>query len=148
MAHICRRRGFTLIEILLVLAGIGIIAGMSAPVYQSFQVRNDLDVATVTLAQSYRRAQMLARATDGNSTWGVSISSGHIVVFKGVTYASRDTAYDEESTIPTSITPTGVSEVVFAKLTGTPGITGTTTLTSNNNETRSININAKGTVNY
>lgn len=141
-------RGFTLIEILLTLAAIGIIAGMSLPIYQSLQVRNDLDIAATSLAQSLRRAQTLSQAADGDTTWGVHIQTGDVTVFKGSTYAGRDSSYDETFAVPTSITPTGLSEIVFTKLTGIPQNTGTTTFTSNANEIRTVTINAKGMVNY
>lgn len=145
---IMKNAGFTLIELLLSISVIMIIAGMSAPIYQSFQVRNDLDIATVTIAQSLRRAEVLAQAVDGDTNWGVDIRTGSITVFKGASYATRDTAFDELFDVPTSITPSGASEVVFAKFTGVPQTTGTITLTSNANETRIITINAKGTVSY
>ncbi len=141
-------RGFTLIEVMLSLAMIAILAGVSLPIYQSFQVRNDLDIAAVTIAQSMRRAQTLSQAVDGDITWGVDIQSGSITIYKGASYAGRDATYDELFNMPTSTTPSGLSGVVFAKFTGMPQITGTITLTSNLNETRTITINSKGTISY
>lgn len=140
--------GFTLIEVLFSVAAIAIIAGISMPIYQSFQVRNDLDIATVTVAQSFRRVQVLSQAVDGDTSWGIKIQSGSITLFKGTSYASRDTTFDEVFDVPTSITPSGISEVVFAKFTGLPQSTGIISLTSNTNETRTITINAKGMVAY
>lgn len=133
---------------LLSIALITVIAGMSVPIYQSFQVRNDLDIAAVTTAQTLRRAEALAQAVDGDISWGVNIQSGSVTLFKGTSYAARDTAFDEVFDVPTSITPSGLSEIVFTKFTGLPASTGTITLTSNINETRSITINAKGMVSY
>jgi len=140
--------GFTLIEMVLSLGVIAVIFAFSAPIYQSFQVRNDLDIGAVTMVQSLRRAQILSQAMDNDTTWGAKIQSGSIVVFKGASYAGRDTTFDEITSMPTSITPSGVSEIVFTKFTGLPETTGTTTLTSNANETRTITINTKGMVNY
>lgn len=142
------RAGFTLIEMLLSVAIIGIIAGISVPVYQSFQVRNNLDIATVSTAQSLRRAQVLAQAVDDDTTWGVKVQLGNFTVFKGTSYAVRDTAFDELFDVPNNITPSGINEVVFDKFTGLPQTTGTITLTSNANETRTITINSKGMVAY
>lgn len=143
-----KNAGFTLIEVLLSVVAIGVIAGISVPLYQSFQVRNDLDIATVEIAQSVRRAQTLSEAVDGDVSWGIKIQSGSIIVFKGASYAVRDTTFDEVFEVPTSITPSGIAEVIFTKFTGLPQTTGTIILTSNNNETRIITINAKGIINY
>ena len=137
-----------MVEVMLSLAIIAALAGISAPIYQSFQVRNDLDIAGVTIAQSLRRAQVLSEAVDGDTTWGVDIRSGSITLYKGASYATRDTTFDELFDMPTSITPSGLSGIVFAKFTGLPQTTGTVTLTSNANETRTITVNSKGSVSY
>lgn len=137
-----------MIEMLLSIAIISLITGIGTPVYQSFQNRNELDVAAVTFAQSLRRAQVLARSSDGDTSWGVAVLSSSITLFKGASYASRDTDYDELSTMSDGITITGTSEYVFDKFTGLPTTTGTLTLTSVNNETRDITINDKGTISY
>lgn len=141
-------RAFTLLEVLLSVAALTVIAGISLPIYQSFQVRNDLDIAATTVAQSCRRAAVLAQASDGDTNWGVHIQPGSIVLFQGTIYAVRNETFDEIFTMPTSIMPSGMSDVVFEKFTGMPMTTGTTTLTSSTNETRTITINAKGMVNF
>ena len=143
-----KNAGFTIIELLLSVSIITIIAGISVPIYQSFQVRSDLDIAAVSTAQSLRRAQVLSQAVDGDTSWGIKIQSESIMVFKGESFATRDTTFDELFSVPTSITPSEVSEVVFTKFTGLPQTTGIITFTSNANETRTITINAKGMVNY
>ncbi len=141
-------RGFTLLEVLLSITIVAILAGLAIPVYLSFQTRNDLDITTVTLAQSFRRAQVLSQAMDGDTTWGVYIQSGSTTLFQGASYAGRDAGFDEVFDMPTNIVISGVQEVVFTKFTGEPQITGTTTLTSIHNETRNITINEKGMVEY
>ena len=80
--------------------------------------------------------------------WGVKILSENIVVFKGLNYAGRDVNYDELYSTSASVTPSGLSEIVFDKLTGLPQTTGTITLTSANGDVRTIIINAKGSVTY
>ena len=143
-----KNTGFTLIEVMLSLAAISIIAGISIPIYQSFQARNDLDIATVSIVQTMRRAQILAQAVDGDTSWGVKLQSESLTLFKGANYVARDSSFDEVFDISTTITPSGISEVVFAKFTGLPQTTGTITLSSNINETRTITINEKGAVSY
>lgn len=141
-------RGFTLLEILLVVAIISIIAGFSMPVYQSFQVKNDLDIAAQTIATDFRRAQTLAEASDGDNTWGVEVLSGSITVFQGASYATRVAAFDEISSLPPTITPSGLAEVIFDRLTGQALSAGTVTLTTSTGLVKTIAISSKGTVTY
>lgn len=142
-------RGFTLIEVLLSVAIISLITGMSLPILASFNDRNDLDLTAQGIVSQLRRAQTYARGTNGDSQWGVHAQNGGAVLFKGSSYATRDTSYDEPTTISPTVTVTGLSEFLFAKLDGTPSTTGSVTLTNTNtNETRTITINAKGMVSY
>ena len=143
-------KGFTLIEILLVVALFAAIAGFSFPIYQSFQAKNNLDIAANTVAQSLRRAQLLSQSMEGDSVWGLKIQNGSVVVFKGTTYATRDTAYDEFFEVPSTINPTGINEITFSKLNGEPSTTGTITLSSTTTtlESRVITINSKGMVSF
>lgn len=143
-----RTGGFTLLEVLMSIAIITALAAVSLPVFQNFQVRNDLHVAATTVAQSLRRAQTLAQASDGDISWGLKIQANSIVIFKGPNYAGRDTSYDEIFDLPGDITPSGLGEVVFAKFTGDPSTTGTVTLTSSTNETINLSLNTRGTVTY
>lgn len=140
--------GFTLLEVILVIATITVLAAIAIPVYSNLQVRNDLDVATNTTLQTLRRAQTLSQAVDGDSSWGVKLQQSDIILFKGVSYALRDTNFDEADTLNSNVTPTGISEIVFSKLLGTPNTTGILTLTSSNNETQNITIGSKGFLDY
>jgi prepilin-type N-terminal cleavage/methylation domain-containing protein len=110
--------GFTLVEMLLSVSIITLLVGISVPVYASFVGR----------------------------TWGVSVLSDRAVVIKGTTYATRDAAFDETIPFGGGVTSTA-NEITFAKLSGTPTTTGGVTVTQNStNDTRTVNINAKGTV--
>ncbi|PKL72750.1 hypothetical protein CVV26_00625 [Candidatus Kuenenbacteria bacterium HGW-Kuenenbacteria-1] len=140
-------QGFTLLEAMLSVALITIIAGISFPISQSFQNKNNLDVATNEIVQTLRRAQVLSQAINGDISWGMHITIGNITLFKGESYAIRDIAFDEVFEIPTNIIQSGLSEIVFAKFTGFPQTTGIITLT-NNNEARNIIINNKGLIQY
>lgn len=138
-----------MLELLLVMASITIIASLSLPIYSALQPRNDLNVATNVTAQSLRRAQLLSQSGSGNTTWGVKVQPGSIVVFKGANYTSRDAAYDEIFPIAGNISVSGISEVVFDKTIGNAQTTGNLTLISPlNGENLTVNINAKGTVTY
>lgn len=140
--------GFTLIELLLSIAVMTVLIGLSLPVYQTFVRSNDLDLNTQTVADTVRRAETNSRGVNGDSVWGVYFTSTTTTLFKGATYATRDTSFDETTTLPSSVSQTGLSEITFSKLNATPSATGTLTLTSSTNATRQVSINAKGMVNY
>lgn len=139
--------GFTLLELLLSVAVISALAGLSLPVYRTLLSKNDLDIAANSTVSSLRRGQVLSQAVDGDTTWGVKVQSGSIVLFKGASYAARDTAFDETFDVPTSIGISGTTEYVFSKLTGLPQATGTVNLSSES-DARTVTLNSKGMVNY
>ena len=142
------RRGFTLVEMLLSVAMLTLILGITMPTYRTFMVRNDLDVAVNEIVQNLYRAQTLSQIGSGDTTWGVHVTTGSILVYKGASYATRDSTYDEDTSISSSITLSGITDVTFSKFTGLPHTTGVFILTSYANETRNVTINAKGMVNY
>lgn len=143
-----REAGFTLVELLLSVVIITLITGLSLPVYASFVRRNDLDITAQSLAFAIRRAETYARAVDYDNSWGIEVQSSVITLFQGSSFGSRNTAYDETISIPPSVTPSGLGEVQFAKMTAAPNTTGTITLTSSTNDTRTVTVNAKGVVTY
>lgn len=142
------QNGFTLIEVLLSVAILTILTGLSLPVYESFMRRNDLDITAQQLAASLRRAQTYARSVNHDTVWSVRVQPTVVTLFQGTDYASRNTAYDESFSVPSTVTTSGLSEIQFAKLSAAPNTSGTITLTSNANATRTITVNAKGMVEY
>lgn len=138
------RFGFTLLELLLSIALIIIVAGVSAPVVVAFQRQNYLNIAKTVIVESWRRAQVVSQAGEGDTTWGVQVGIGTVTVFKGTSFAVRDPLYDEVYDIAPSISPSGAVEIVFSKLTGFPQSSGTLILTDTNNDTQAMSINAKG----
>ena len=150
VSHTNKSLGFTLIELMLSIAVIGLLAGLSLPVYASFNNRNNLDLTTQSVATLLRRAETYSRGAKSDSQWGVEIQSSKATLFLGSNFSSRDVTYDEEVTTPSSIALSSLSEVLFSKLDGMPTTTGSVTvsLTNGVSETRTITINAKGVINY
>ena len=142
------RRGFTLIELVMSVALISIIAGIGIPVFRDMQVRNDLSLAENAMASTLRRAQVLSMSPEGDTSWGANAQSGEVILFKGASFAARDTSYDEIFAISPTIVVSGTTEFVFAKFTGLPGTTGTLTLTSSDGDARNVSVNEKGSISY
>lgn len=130
---------------------IGLFAALvtvTVPVYRTFQVQNDLTLAAGVTAQAMRRAQWEARASNGDTTWGVNVQTGAITLFRGASYATRDADYDDVYVLGSGITPTGLLEVVFDGVQGDPDGTGTLTLTGPDGATKTVTIGDYGQVAY
>lgn len=143
-----RGTGFTLVEIIIVLAVMALILAISAPVYRRSQMKNDLETGGAVIVQSLRRAQILSQAVAGDSDWGVDIKKSQITLFKGSSYLARDFSFDETYDLPSSLDVSGLSELVFNKFSGLPQANGTITLKIDDNEIKNITINSQGMVNY
>lgn len=139
--------GFSLIEVLLVVAMVAILAMVGAPIYQSLQVSNELDVATNTLVQDLYRAQSLSRNVASDDSWGVAVNGHTITLFRGANFASRAGGADENYQVPSSVTISGINQITYTKLSGLPGSTGSFTL-SGGGKSRSVTVNSKGMVEY
>jgi len=135
------RRGFALMEVLLVIAILGMISGISIPMYRDYQIRSDLDSSTEQVTQGLSRARLLAQSGQQDSAWGFYVPAG--VLFKGDSYETRDANYDEVYPMPSTITTTGPTEITYSKLAGVPSMTGSITLTTINTEQRTILIEVK-----
>lgn len=140
------QRGFTAVEILLVVALLAIIAGISAPFLFSFQQRNDVEVGAQNVALSLNNAQVYARGMISDQTWSVHIANGAVTTFPGTDFATRNPSNDHTVTLASTITVSGTQDFSFARFTGLPNQTGTITLTTKNNSVRTISINAQGLV--
>ncbi len=143
-----REGGFTLVEMLLSVTIISILVGASLPVYESFVRRNDLDLTTQSVVALIRRAEAYARTMYGDTAWSVELQPSTVTLFAGTNFAGRNTGLDETMSVPASIALSGLGEIQFTKLSAVPNTTGTVTLSSTTNDTRTISVNAKGMVDY
>ena len=149
--------GFTLIEILLVIAVLIILLTMSIVALLPFQKQSDLQSSSQEIINALRRAQNRTLASENDSTFGVfidTISSPHrYTLFQGTTYASRDPSFDEISLLSESIEffvvdLGGGDEIVFDRLEGTTSQPGDITirLKSSPSQTKVVYIDALGVV--
>ncbi|MFA6354854.1 MAG: prepilin-type N-terminal cleavage/methylation domain-containing protein [Candidatus Paceibacterota bacterium] len=140
-------KGFTLLEVLVVLAIFAILFAVSDGVYINFKRANNLSITTNTIVEAVRYASSNASSNRGDSKWGVKINNNEILIFKGDSYESRDTSFNESFKITGGIIVSGLSEVIFEKLSGATLSPGTIILSSYG-EVENININEKGTITY
>ena len=142
------KAGVTLLEVMLVVAALTILMAIVIPSYRLLHIRTDMEVAMTTIVQMLRRAHVLAQGVHHDSSWGVRVATGSVTLFKGTSYTSRDTAFDEVEPLPSHITVSGVAEISYTAFFGRPQTIGTITLTSLEHDTRSIVINSMGLVSY
>lgn len=142
-------KGFTMLEMLLSVAIIGIIAGLSAPVFVAFSNRQDIIQAEKNIVDALRRAQQYSANERVNSQWGVRFQPGSVIVFRGASYATRDASYDEISSMPSTVAMSYTGDIVFSQLYGIPSTTLTQVLSSQvDSTTQTVTMNAKGMVDY
>lgn len=140
-------RGFTIIELLLVVSIVAVISGLSVPFYGRFLTQNAVSNTVDQLVASFHKAQfyaMMSRKSNA-SGWGVNFGSQTITLYQGATYASRNTALDETYTVNNNITVSGMSDVNFSRISGVPSSSVTVTITGNGNS-KAVTLNAVGMV--
>ena len=143
-------RGFTLVELLLVMAIVALVGALSVPMLQTTQVSADLTSSTQKLISTLRRAQWQATTEQEADSWGVYFDNGvkSFILFKGVNYAGRDQTADQVFSWPATFTLSTDfgNEIIFNLASGQPTASGTVELTSGNNQTKAILINSYGKI--
>lgn len=139
------RAGFSLIELLLALAIMMVVGTFSTVFYTRSLAQQSIDTTQDQVLGMLRKSQTYAANSRSGGAWGVRYSASTFTLFQGNSYATRTTALDENYSIPSSLSVTGLTEVVFAKSTGLPATTPTITI-SNTAGTRAINVTAQGVV--
>lgn len=125
-----RDRGFTLIEILLSIAILSLLMSFLISAEDKVLSRNRLFEATATVTTAVRTASLKSKIADQDSAWGAMLAAEHITVYKGATYATRDTNMDDVVDLPAGITisATGGNDIAFKKLSGSPTKDSTITI--------------------
>ena len=138
-------KGYTIIEILLVVAIIAIIGATSISMGTGFLTRNNLKNKTNELVSSLAVARISSISGKEDSPWGVNINSSSITLFAGTSYATRDSAFDQNFSIPSSI-DISVVEIVFNKLTGNPNSTANIVISGSGVDANTVIVNEVGSV--
>ncbi|MEN9582419.1 MAG: hypothetical protein RL641_373 [Candidatus Parcubacteria bacterium] len=141
------KKAFTLLEVLIVMAIVGIMAAATLPYTAKSYKHYIKTVETKNLISVLRRAQSMAMANTLESNYGVKISSTSAILFKGTSYATHDAQYDENYPISSTVTISAPSEIVFEKISGRPATTATITITSDN-KTQKIIVGREGNIDW
>ncbi len=139
-------KGFTLLEMMVALGIIILLAAVTVPFYNQISFSRTTESARGELTSVLRLAASQASASQNDSAFGVYILSNHYILFRGNSYASRIAVEDRSFDLPAGITLSGLNEVVFAKQTGLPNVTGTISLINQLGQTMTVSINSQGLI--
>ncbi|MFA6992275.1 MAG: type II secretion system protein [Candidatus Gracilibacteria bacterium] len=148
------KKGFTIIELMLVILLIGISIGLAISYYRTSQIRADINSQAANIVHYLRLAQSSAVAGLGNSDYGIHFENSSYTTFKGSSYnPTSETNFQIE--IPATMTLNNIflngggNEAVFTRPNGETVTYGTVTLSSAEiNKSFTITITSSGTINY
>jgi len=148
------RLGFTLVELLMVIAISLILAVVAVPIYGSLQVKSQINESTSLLIQNLRISKEKSMARFSDSAHGIKFFSDSYVAYQGNSYSTRTASYDRnfdlggEVELQWSLSGSGQSdEVNFSKGLGNPDMVGTIEVASQTiGSSKTIEINEIGTV--
>ena len=118
-----KRKGFTLVELILVIGLAALVGAVSAPALSSFLARGYFTDGVEKIVRTLRTAQNYSFSGKEDSSWGVHYEPGKLVLFKGLDYATRDPSFDAETNLPSAVVVTGWVDLSFERLRGLPSAT-------------------------
>ena len=142
----CGRPAFTAIELIITVAIFVITASVAFPFLGSFQQTETMETLSQEVVQILQRARHRAAAGQRDSAWGASFQTGSYILYAGGSYATRNTAFDEQHTVASAYTFSGASEITFEKFSGRASAAGTVTITNPVAGSKSVVVNSAGAI--
>lgn len=145
-----KNNGFTLIEVLVVLAISAILVAISLSSYSSWNKNTEFNISGKTVSSYLSDARNLTLASKNSSVYGVHLETTKVVLFTGDTYSSSEPS-NKEYIFPNNVQISvinlngGGSDVIFNRLTGETNQFGTTTISRIDDPSSTIDIVVKQT---
>ena len=115
---------------IVVIGIISIVGSISLVTYNTLRYVGDARHAAYVFVDALKEAQNKAKIMEYDTAWGVKVNTADAVVFSGASYSGRETSRDKVYIIPKDLIISGPTEIVFAKFTGLPNTSGTTTFSN------------------
>ena len=142
-------KGFTIIELLVVVALVTIIGLTSVPFLSRFFLQNAVTNTYDQLAGELRKAQTYAMEGKQNGPWGVYLNTSSnpykIILYQGTDKGHIVKTFDT-FIVNANVAITGFTDVNFAQVTGTTSAAVTITI-KGNNTIKTITVSTQGVVN-
>lgn len=153
------RKGFTLVEILIVTSIMAVLAAMAFFMYGRFYLSVQLNENTALIIQALKTARERSAASYNDSRHGIYFDidndgADKYILYQGDSYVSRNINYDREFFLENSLMLSASNfvftgndvDINFAKISGVPDNTGTIILTHQGSGMRHIGINSVGLI--
>ncbi len=142
------KRGYTVMELLVVLAVLGTLAGLSMAGFANFSKKEALDAGAAALIAGLRDARAQTLASVGGSQYGINVGTTSFSFFKGSSYnpaATTTSVFKFSSYVRASSTQ---SSFVFQRITGNAVASGTIDvyMASDPSVKKSIRVEATGII--
>ncbi|MFA6909332.1 MAG: type II secretion system protein [Patescibacteria group bacterium] len=140
--------GFTVIEILLVIALFGLLSALAVPFYSSFQTQQRLEGKRAEIVSLIRTAQVSSMAGADSDSHGFHVEPTSVTFFTGSAYTpGHPDAFTVDLGPQMTVSTSFGDTALFQAPTGTPDRFGTLTL-GLSTRSYTITINELGTVSY
>jgi prepilin-type N-terminal cleavage/methylation domain-containing protein len=145
------KKGFSIIEIIIVLAVLGLIIGATLPEFSRIRENQVLKTAVTDILSSIDKARNETLSSLNSSEYGVRFEPSRVIIFKGQTYSLGASGNEivpialpaniSRVTLGGSMSTTG--DFYFNRLSGVPSKTGDINVTADSS-TKVITITATG----
>jgi len=137
------KSGFTLVELIVVVALLTIIATTAAVFNSQWYLQNNLESAKNMMISSIRKAQSYSISKKNGLTWGVCLTGKTIRMFGG---SCASPTIKDDYNLPNNVSITGLSTVTFSLFRGEPNSSQNINI-SGNNKIYNLIINSAGGIN-
>lgn len=138
-------KGFTIIELLLVIGLVGLLTGVTSPILSANVQRSNWQTTTDRVSSQLWKAQSYAvegKSISGSVVWGVCVTGSILRLFNG---SCGSPVFKEDYQIPPGVSVTGLSGVTFDNLRGEPSA-ATTVVVGSGLGSNTITVNPVGLI--